>query len=313
MKLSGRTFFYVLLILLFFPAVLLYADEGIFTAAGIQFEILPEVYESSDKFFNYAEESLRAAMESEYRPDLVVFPEYIGVFYQLIDFRELVSRHSNFSDALVNVLAENDQFENMADVFIKPQAWNTYLEGFGRLAEEYSVHIIAGSCFISDDGENLNNRTFVFNPEGRLEYQQDKVFLTDFEKTIIGLSPGRLEDAAFFSVEGHDLALTICRDAYSRDWELKYSGAFLWIDIKANGESYDEAQRQSFMRALPTRVMNSDVRFGMTVCAVGRYLDLFWEGESSAFYKDGERLFLADISDSADAPDMISINILTEQ
>ena len=302
-----------LLFIIIFPVASLSADDGIFTVAGIQFEISPEIYESDDVFFSVVEGYVQFALDTEYKPDLIVFPEYIGVFYQLMDFNDEIAGLNSFGDALIAVLAGNPGFGNMADVFIKTEAWKPYHAGFSRLAEKYSVFIVAGSCFISDGDGRLFNRTFVFDPQGRLEYRQNKVFLTDFERDIVGLTPGRLEDAHFFKVDGRDIALTICRDAYSPEWEQKHSGAYLWIDIKANGEVYNEEQRSSFMRALPARVMRSDVFFGMTVCAVGNYLDLFWEGASSAFYKNGSALVPVDISESYNSGDVIYIRISEER
>lgn len=288
-------------------------DDGVFTASGVQFEINTANYASEEAFFGAVEQEIAVLLDAEYRPDLIIFPEYIGVFYQLIDFNEIVRGYQSFHEALVAVLLENPQFENMADLFLVPEAWTHYLEGWSRLAEKYSVNLIAGSCFISDNSKDLYNRTFVFGSDGELDYSQNKVFLTEFETDIIGLSAGSLDDAGFFEIAGQDLALTICRDAYSPEWEQKHAGAFLWIDIKANGESYNDDQRRSFMRALPLRLVRSDVNFGMTVCAVGSYLDLFWEGESSAIYKQGAKLALADISDSFNSADSVSISIVTKQ
>ncbi|HAK47062.1 MAG TPA: hypothetical protein DCO79_14240, partial [Spirochaeta sp.] len=235
------------------------------------------------------------------------------VFYQLIAFNETVAKHSSFEAALASVLAENPGFSSMADLFIETEAWKSYLDGWSKIAADYVVSIVAGSCFVPDEEQNLYNRTFVYSPDGELIYTQNKVFLTEFESAVIGLTPGSIEDAGFVEIGGQDVALTICKDAYSPQWEQKHSGAFIWIDIKANGESFNDDQRRSFMRALPLRLVRSDVPFGMTVCAVGSYLDLFWEGESSAIYKSDGRLVLADISDSYNAADRISISISTEQ
>ena len=305
----------LIIILLFFISASLCwaAADDVFTAAGIQFEISEEVYLSEDTFFTFVDREILTALDSEYRPDLIIFPEYIGVFYQLIEFNDIIGRYSTFQAALTHILAEKPHFKSMAELFLKPAAWESYLTGWADLADRYNVTLIAGSCFVDDGAGGLRNRTHVFGPDGKLEYYQDKVYLTDFENDIIGLTPGRLDAAGFFYVDGRDIALTICRDAYSTDWEQKNDGAFLWIDIKANGEVYNQQQQRSFMRALPSRMINSNVTFGMTVCAVGSYLDLFWEGESSALYKSAEGLALIDLSDSSDGPDRIYLNISGRQ
>ena len=289
------------------------SEVDFFTAAGVQYEIQIENYKTSETFFDSVESEISLLCETENKPDLIIFPEYIGVFYQLIDFNSIIESHEYFQEALVYVLRENPKFGNLADVFIKSTATNDYLEGWSRLAAKWNVNIVAGSCFVATHGDELRNRSFVFNSEGDLIYHQDKVFLTEFETEIIGLTSGGIDDAGFFKIGEQNIALTICRDTYSTEWENKNSGAFLWIDIKANGEAYTAEQQRSFMRALPLRLVRSDVEFGMTVCAVGRYLDLFWEGESTALYKQGSQLALADISDGFNSRDQILFRIRTAQ
>ena len=284
-------------------------EPGFFTAVGVQYEIVPEDYESRDVFFGKAEELLRESVSGGGGADIVVFPEYIGVFYQLIGYNGLIRKHDDFQTALAAVLCSAPGLEVPADIFTAGEAVESWIAGWSELAAGYGVTIIAGSCFVRAEDGGLRNRAHVFGPDGSLVYSQDKVYLTDFETQIVGLSPGRMEDASFFEVEGENLALTICRDAYSRGWEKKHSGAYLWIDIKANGETFDEAQQRSFMRALPSRMAASDVDYGFTVCAVGRYLDLFWEGRSSAIVKKDGYLRLAAAARSPAAGEIVRFSI----
>lgn len=306
--------FCLLIFLSFICTVFVYAadDDGIFTAAGVQFEISLEVYRSSQAFFGEVERCIEE-VSADTAPDMIVFPEYIGVFYQLITFNSIIKRNTTFQDALVEVLTVEPELGGIVDLFIKPEAWIEYQRGWSALAKKYGTTIVAGSCFVPEEDGRLRNRSFVFGPDGRLVYSQDKVYLTDFETQIVGLVPGQIEDVDFFKVDGRDIALTICRDTYLREWEQKHSGAFLWVDIKANGETYNADQRRNFLKALPMRLAGSDVNLGMTVCAVGSYLDLFWEGESSAIYKVGDKLMLADKSDSYNREDYIIFKIRKEQ
>lgn len=282
------------------------ADSNEFTASGIQFEIFPEYYESEDSFFRAVEGFIKDAVDADAEIDLIVFPEYIGVFYQLIDFNAITFQHDNFQSALLHILEKNPQYSSLADLFLGNSAWKSFLDRWSELSDRYDVTIVAGSCFVPDEINRLRNRTHVFGADGELIYYQDKVFLTEFETDIVGLSPGCLSNTGFFIVNNKKIALTICRDAYLREWEQKHSGAFLWVDIKANGEVFDEAQQRSFMRALPARLLNTDVNNGMTVCAVGEYLDLFWQGESSAFFKNSHgKLTIAEKAGSCDSADII--------
>lgn len=314
MKLSAKILSLLFVLLMLLTAFPSFSEGEPFVVAGVQYEISAEDYSSRDAFFTGIDEIIAQLCAAEPGLDLIVFPEYIGVFYQLIEYNPIIKSQQNFQSALIDVLKENPKFETMTDVFLSSAgAVDSYLGRWSEIAGKYGVGIIAGSCFAVDDEGQLKNRSFVFDAEGREVYSQDKVFLTEFEIDIIGLEPGDINNATLFPVSGKNIAMTICRDAYSREWEQRNSGAFLWVDIKANGEVFNTAQRKSFLRALPSRLFYSDVNYGMTVCAVGHYLDLFWEGESSAIRKDNGSLYLVAASGSFDKFDTVLFNIPTEQ
>ena len=150
---------------------------------------------------------------------------------------------------------------------------------------------MGGSYFASDsDNNRLLNRLIVYGPRGDRIYQQDKYFLTEFETDIIGLSPGGTEPQKGIVINGKKIVFTLCRDTFLERWESMYVGADLWIDIKANGEYFREEQRDLFSRALPERMLDSHVQYGVTVCLTGQFLDLFWEGESSMIKKIGKEV-----------------------
>jgi len=309
MKISVKIIFLIFIAVSLFMPAWLFSEGDNFNVAGLQYRIDFEDYSSREDFFRKIDNSV-GEICSDHKIDLIIFPEYIGVFYQLIKYNDIIRVNESFQSALISVLAANPQFAGMADVFLAgTDDLKSYIDGWSEISRKYGVSIIAGSCFASDSEGGLRNRSFVFNEDGRQIYYQDKVYLTDFEKEIIGLSPARLEDASFFRISGKNIVMTICRDAYARDWEEKNSGAFLWVDIKANGEVFNSGQRQSFLRALPSRLFYSDVNYGITVCAVGRYLDLFWEGESSAIRKDGSGLYLAAAAASSNDSDTVFFSI----
>ena len=178
----------------------LYAGEtdDVFTAVGVQFEITADKYVSREHFFGSVYQAVEDALDREYRPDLIIFPEYIGVYYQLIEFNDIINEHEQFQPAAIDLLQEYQEYNSVAELFIGPEAWKSYIDGWSRIAQEFEVSLIAGSCFFSDDAATLKNRAFVFDSSGELIYHQDKVFLTDFETDIVGLSPGSLDDAGFF-------------------------------------------------------------------------------------------------------------------
>jgi hypothetical protein len=164
------------------------------------------------------------------------------------------------------------------------------LSFWGVLARKYSVTIIGGSYF-AYDGENLTNRLIVYGPSGDRIYEQDKYFLTDFERDIITLSRGSSSNPGGFEINGKKIVLTICRDTFLDRWEKMYDGADLWIDIKANGEIFTEDTKALFSRALPARMKDSTVPSGVTVCLTGQFLELMWEGESSFVIKTEDSVY----------------------
>lgn len=301
---------YFTIFLLFIVLLPVFSDT--FTAAGVQFEISSAVYKSRDTFFSAVEDEIKNVFEADSQPDLIIFPEYIGVFYQLIEYNDLIAGSKSFQEALIRVLQAMPEFGSLKELFFDDASVQSYLQGWKALAAEYEVTLVGGTCFKASENGRLFNTVHVFGPDGSIIYDQRKVFLTDFETDIIGLSAGEIGDVDSFSVKNRDIAVTICRDTYAREWEEVHSGAFLWIDIKANGEVYDELQRRSFMRALPSRMINTEVEYGMTVCAVGTYLDLLWQGESSTLLKENGQLYLIDLSRTHDQSDIIGLKIESE-
>ena len=280
--------------------------ENGLTVAGVQYEIDINNYKSLNSFFAGVEDILDEVLDS-CEPDLVIFPEYTGVFVQLIPYFSKVKSYDSFASALGSLVQADNDIDNLTDVFQNTEEiLDSALLRWAELSSEYSVYILAGSFFVSDDEDGtVRNRTYVFNPEGGLEYTQDKVFLTEFETDIVGLEPGKISEAELFRVSGYSIGVSICRDTYFPDWEERFQDAFLWIDIKANGEIFDREQQRSFMRALPARIAESEVAYGMTVCTVGSYLDLLWEGRSSVIESENGQVRYDSKAETADSYDLI--------
>jgi predicted amidohydrolase len=225
------------------------------------------------------------------RPDLIVFPEYTSVFLALLPYERDLRGATSVADGLARLSAANGHVGSLRQIFLEQAAMvrDLVCEVFGGLARQYGVAIVAGTAFarVAGDGTDtdrtveLRNRAFVFAPDGRLAYTQDKVYLTEFETDVVGLSPGRLVEAAPFTIAGARIGLTLCRDTFFDAWEERFRGLDLWIDIKANGVPFTAEEREGFAKALPARLPGAGVRHGITACLVGRFLNLAWEGESS--------------------------------
>jgi predicted amidohydrolase len=264
--------------------------------AAVQLRINAEMLSS---FAAYRERVASLVQQAAaFEPDLIVFPEYSGVFLALVPYAAAWSGGGEVSmeEAFAVIRRREPLAGSLEELFLL----NSGLAGralnavFGGLARRYGVHILAGSYFAREEGPGgkaeLRNRAVVFGPGGKRVYSQDKVFLTDFESGLLHLSPGSRRDAIPFRIAGRSLGLTLCRDTYDSGWVPHFQDVDVWIDIKANGVAYGEQERQSFLRALPARIEAGDVPLGLTVCLTGEFLDLFWEGESSLVRKESGSL-----------------------
>jgi predicted amidohydrolase len=254
--------------------------------AVVQFRVDPSTYASQESFRKAVTATVEQAVRGQ-GPDLVVFPEYTCVFLAMLPYARELQGAAGVADGLSRVQAVHPELGTLRDVFLaQSAAAQRILAGvFAPLARRHRVTIVAGSAFVAENSqggrEELRNRAFVLGPDGRLLRAQDKVFLTDFERDVAGLSPGRIEDASPFVVAGARVCLTLCRDTFFAEWEDLFHGVDLWIDIKANAVPFTADEREDFRRALPARLPRAGVLHGITACLVGSFLDLTWEGESS--------------------------------
>jgi predicted amidohydrolase len=263
--------------------------ESRFVVAAVQPHIDESLYRSFEAFEQGIESLAGPNFDGDGVVDLVVFPEYLGVFLAVVPYMRSISDAADFVEAF-GVISEERRIESLYELFKRESSGVARVMDrvFGSLAHRLGAVVIGGSYFHWDPvRRTLTNRAVVYDQKGRRLYAQDKVFLTDFERHIVGLDAGEFEDARLFRVGGMDLALTLCRDTYYREWEERFTEADLWIDIKANGEVYDRDQEESFARALPARISATGVPYGLTACLTGSFLDLFWEGPTSLVASDG--------------------------
>jgi predicted amidohydrolase len=260
--------------------------------AAVQLQIRASDLRSYADFRFHMESLVRRCMVSQ--PDLIVFPEYTSVFLSLVPYYSEIGASISAAEGIERIRVREPLIEDFRDLFLLNSGLaKEAMEGiFGGLARSYGVGVLAGSYFAlrEEGGEaRLVNRTVLFDRDGQSTYAQDKVFLTPFEKDLLGMSPGSIDEAKPIGLDGYRIAVTLCRDTFFSAWQEVYAGADLWIDLKANGTVFDQEERERFLRAVPARISEGDVPFGLTVCLTGSLLDLLWEGESSLVRKDGAR------------------------
>ncbi|MBN2626892.1 MAG: hypothetical protein JXA95_09525 [Spirochaetales bacterium] len=219
---------------------------------AVQFEVSPAVYETGESFRNAVEEKV-IALEAA---DFIIFPEYTSVYAGYL---------------FVNSL-NREEIKRTA-----PRVKEFLDQEWGRLARKYHKYILAGTYYAVEEGK-IYNRALIYGPEGALFHYQDKVFLGDIEKEVIGLDQGDLDNAVPFTIEGKTFFLTICRDTYNEEWESIVPPVDLWIDIKANELPYTD---EYYAQALPSRLPRSKADLGLTVSLTGSIGGYQFEGFST--------------------------------
>lgn len=307
---------FLLLGLLLFPACESHhvADSDVLKVTAVQFSVREEIYLDPAVFEAHIDGIFRKIM-SEFSPDLIVFPEYTGAFLAVSEYDRVFTSVDTLGRGLQMIEAADPEIDTLHELFLE-EAESVAAELdhiFGTLARKYGVYVVGGSYFhkTSDKEGNprLVNRLVVYNPRGSRCYRQDKVFLTPFESEFLELSPGKLPEDPGIVIEGVPVVFTICRDSFFEEWEEVNRNGYLWIDIKGNGEVFDDETKAVFRRALPSRLKNGDVPYGITVSLTGQFLELFWEGRSFFHRSVGNEVFQIASTDSWTDQEFLHIKV----
>ena len=285
-SIGGKAFFYLCFLLVMVPTLYGLTEKDGLETVIVQFEMDGSLVRSEEAYARAINNAVEKAM-SDGDADLLIFPEYLGVFSALIPWYDYLFPAKPFEQVWEQIMQDNPQIRSIRELMsLEEERNNAFLDNlWSMLAEKYSVYILSGSRFIlSGDGSELFNTAVVYGPDGSKAYEQNKYFLTDFETDILGLDPGNPYECGGFRIKDRLIRLTICRDTFLKDWETLYDEGFLWIDIKANGVPYTRDQVELFTRALPARLGNTTIPWGITACLTGEFLDLLWEGESNILY-----------------------------
>jgi predicted amidohydrolase len=285
------------------------------TVSAVQTSIDFSLYESEGHFMETVQ-SLANEASAGGRADLIVFPEYLDVFLSFIPYYQLFSDVDTIQEGFQAIAKAYPGVENIGDIIEREDGRvEALMDSFwGEIARKTDAVVVAGT-YLDYDAESggLYNTAVVYGEDGRRLYSQKKVFLTSFEVDLLGLSPGSLSAVELFGVDGKQVGLTICRDTFFEVFYPMLRDAQLWIDIKANGEVFDKEQRALFSRALPSRLIDVPVRYGLTVCLTGRYLDLFWQGESSFIGKIGPGIGVLRTSRTATEEEVLTLTLPYER
>ncbi|MGM0432186.1 MAG: nitrilase-related carbon-nitrogen hydrolase [Spirochaetota bacterium] len=281
--------------------------------AGIQWEMRSEFILDESRFWEEAESAVELGLselensESGDQETLVVFPEYTSLFLALQPYAEYIRHHESIEGAWSQVTADFG-YEDLGDLFTRETA-AVYdkLERWSQIARGNDTYLIPGTMLVYDwRQEQLVNRMVLIEPDGEIGYYQDKVYITPFEEDMLEVEASATNWAEPFSIAGTEVAVTICRDTFFEDWEERFAGVDLWIDLKANGQEYTAETEELFSRALPERISALEETEGMTVCLTGEFMGLLWEGISSAIDAQGRTL---DAAEDPEGFDLITLNV----
>ncbi|MFW5994763.1 MAG: hypothetical protein ACOCRN_01535 [Spirochaetia bacterium] len=208
---------------------------------------------------------------------------------------------------------------------------------YGTVAEEHDVYVVAGSFFSAERAESsenttsrrgelateasdrisvecydepcLTNQVVVYGPEGERVYEQDKVFLTEFEQEIVGLDAGDPRDAEGIDINGWSVGITICRDTYFDEWNEVHADRDVWIDLRGEGTEYNESVRSRLEGAVPERLADTGVPYGLTLFLTGEFYGLFWEGRSNVLDYTGEDTEYLERADTDEGYDIVTTEL----
>ncbi|MFW6438318.1 MAG: carbon-nitrogen hydrolase family protein [Armatimonadota bacterium] len=270
-------------------------DGREFVVAASQTEL--RFWQSVEDFAAHMTRRVEEAME--HSPDLIVFPEDIGLPLVALGDADLLDQAESIEDAIEMVMRRHaaEIAPLVAEHAISPQRalWihkaprirAAYERTFSDLAREHTVHIAAGSVpmVFPEKPADVFNTACVFDPTGEMHIAGTKVNLVAPFETEDGLdfSPGSAEDYAVVRMPGATVGIIVCADGWDPNIaaRLAEQGAEILVQVSANPEVWTEGTRQGWQDSLFSRVEELGVH-GVCVMGVGNLLGLPFQGRSCA-------------------------------
>lgn len=262
---------------------------------------------------------------------VVLLPEYLGTWLVIRGEKESVAKASTLESAmfimimsrplkffshLFNSGNESDPFA--AAIFrMKAESMaQTYAQVFQKLAQEYRVHINAGSIILPaarvennkillSIEEPLYNSSFVFKPNGEIDTQiVKKSFPINAELPFVTAHP--IEELPVFDLPIGKTALLVCADSwYPESYEhIRHLGAdvilvnsyctgndamqnywsgydgYYWPDDIDEEDIYEITEQEAWIKyALPGRIQSSHAKHGVNVFLRGELWNLGTDGQ----------------------------------
>lgn len=138
--------------------------------AAVQMEVDVQTYTSGQTFFAALEKPLADAAAAG--AELVIFPEYLGVFYPFTEYSGLIGEARGIMEVLQRLSAGAGRRVTPFELFLKGgPAVEEALLGWSSLARRYGVTLVAGSFFVPHPGgtvpRNCGTGAMCFPPPDR--------------------------------------------------------------------------------------------------------------------------------------------------
>ncbi len=268
------------------------ADDGKYTVAAVQTEL--RFYASEHDYAAHMAERMAAAMQ--FKPDLVVFPEDIGLPLAALGDQEALVGVGSLQEALTAdvgrhtaeiqpICAKYGVSPQRALFLLKAdQMKRVYRDTFSQLSRANSVNIVAGSIPMKFPSapSHMYNVACVFTPSGRMRVVARKVHPIDIEQADgLDLSPASPEDSVPFNAGNARVGCLVCADGWDPAMakRLVDKGAEILVQVSANPKVWTTEEQAGWKEGLWTRVQELGV-YGVTCMGVGNMVGVPFQGTS---------------------------------
>ena len=252
------------------------------------------LYASESRYAAHMARQVALAMEHDPPPQLILFPEDIGLPLALIEDYALIHNCSTVSEAMTAVMHTHAATlgREMSEGNLSPgrtfinsrleYITRVYKETFSTLAQRHGVYIAAGSAPLALESGSPGNVAWLFGPDGEVAGRTAKVHLVPLEGPQgLDLAAAPAEALDVWHTPLGPLGMLVCADAWAPALaaRLKERGARVLLNCLANPEPWSAGQEQGMVASLPQRVTETGLP-GAQCFAVGRIFELEFNGRS---------------------------------
>ena len=214
---------------------------------------------------------------------LIVFPEYIGLL-PLLSSSSLFDLCYQFSEDLINSAQEPvEQALQFYNKYLAQPLYESYVRFFSLLAIKASVYILAGTTIVRTR-EGLYNRAFLFDPDGNIILQQDKLHLSPFEK-LCGILPGKGIHAAQTKL----CRVSVLTGLDQRIFEAARAAHTLGAQLLLCPSAFSSSRSSAFFQSCAFMRCQEQPVFAVSAWLTGDFMDLPFRAISGIYAPFGQQ------------------------